>query len=632
MCHAYFHATSIKTGLINRSIIAVPAIGSDPEKTWTAYISPSPRARTRPLEPPLKTAKNILTPATSKSFQGLDDDGRYVSRGPWLTTDLPEKITQARVLLYDHGKPKEGDTLNDLAERLLEKLKQQRGIFSKKYPKKGKYCRPIFFICHSTGGLVAKKALILANQRREFESIAHDCYGITFIATPHQGSVYLSSKEFSPSIFKVMQLRWRIPDTLQQQFSVKNDELSKMAEQFKPYSADLRVNTYYEMVESDLAFTPANDMTLRPYHAAITSIKSAIMDLEHESEFPLASDHVGCAVFEGESPATKDMLMLDLKAAVSKAADLSRIRHYPENLKDLVNVEVNGFFEDSQSSVKIWTARPSLQQFLDQGPRRLLKNRLQESKESKRSDKASNRRTDIPGSPALVKQTSAPLDTLATASHRSKRKSKRQKELGRPKSLQVQAQNSPNVVVQDIVRSTTSGQTEESLSQGAAALNGLTHMNVERDRFGVNPTNRPPMNSNSLAHPSHPAMLRRGSVAPPDGVPSDPGPQLPAMKQLKLTWVHIPYTHAGWVPEVLRRLSKGEGPDVDDYLRFLEEEHWSSNHNRGRHAAPHARFVKSSFVNPSKGGSIRNANEGSQFAVYVSKNTVCNEAITDIGV
>lgn len=72
--------------LISSSIVAVPAIGSDPWNTW------------------------------------FGDD----SNEPWLMSDLMKEIPNARVLLYDHGKPSVRDDLTSLAHNLLNQLHQRR--------------------------------------------------------------------------------------------------------------------------------------------------------------------------------------------------------------------------------------------------------------------------------------------------------------------------------------------------------------------------------------------------------------------------------------------------------------------------------------------------------------------------
>lgn len=155
--------------LIVNSIVAVPAIGARPKRSWVPYLLQHPRERTVPLytaslpSPPSKTLDHTLSPKSnatdtsekpSTTSQDIDQDGRDTARGPWLTDELHQNIPQARILLYDHGMLAEGDDLETLAERLLEKLCQVRKV---KTGLQGQLTRrPAFFICHSTGGLVGK--------------------------------------------------------------------------------------------------------------------------------------------------------------------------------------------------------------------------------------------------------------------------------------------------------------------------------------------------------------------------------------------------------------------------------------------------------------------------------------------
>ena len=488
-------------------------MSSPPHSSKTLSHSLSPRRSARSLSnEPSRTPGDI-------------DDGRDTSHGTWLTNDLREKIPQARILLYHHGNLREGDTLQTLADRLLDNICRGR-VSMLNSEETHRLSRPIFFICHSTGGLVAKKAFNIAYEKDAFRPIAKDAFrpiakdshGMTFIATPHQGSAYLSSKEFWPSIRKVMRLRFVIPDSLQQQLRLGSVELRDMAENFKRYSTDLRITTYYETRESDLAFNPANDITPRSYHVPIASFASAIMDMEHESEIPLSSDHVGCATFKGDEEA-QQTFMSELEVAVRSAASLSKVADYSMDLENKVKVEVNGFFEDETSSVKLWTARPSLAEFLKHGRKVLLEGRLLS----------------------------------------------RSKEDVKPFTAKEELQAVP------------SGSSMPSI------------------KFP----------------PEHPSEPRRNTITP-----TDLGPQLPTMDRLKLTWVHIPYTHPGWVPSVLGVFFKEKRPDT--YLDFLKQEHWASNHNRGRHAAPHAKYVNSSFVNPTKGSRPQSDQSGTRFAIYVS--------------
>ena len=499
--------------------------------------------------------------------------------------------------MYDHGKLDEGDTLQILAERLLKTLCQLRktGHCSQDSHSSS---RPIFFMSHSTGGLVAKKALVLANEKEQFTTIANDSYGVTFIATPHQGSAYLSSKEFRPSIREVMRLLSDIPDSLQRQFGFKCDELNDMAEKFKQSSTDLRINTYYETSDSDLAFTPANDHIPRSYHVPIASAASAIMDLEHESETPLSSDHVGCATFEGDNEAQATFIS-ELKDAVRSAAELSKIKDCSIDLENEVQIEVNGFFDDSTSSVKLWTARPSLADFLKDGPKELLKARLSQSKET---IKHPSGRKDLPE----INKQENPASTLTVEEPKIKIQDKLQNKIKSNKVLDKLLQLRDPLVRSASDTSTTKGFNHQPSNEPQLRTDEVAQSNAPIAA---------PVNSSTtsvrFSQQTKPSEERRAAIDP-----ADPGPQLPAMDQLKLTWVHIPYTHPGWVPLVLDQFSKERR--LDARSDFLKEEHWASNHNHGRHAAPHAKYVKSSFVDPSKAIRAQPPRSSDRFAVYVS--------------
>ena len=499
-------------------MVAIPAIGADPRTTWMPYglLHPEPTKSQEPASPApfwsniLHRPRSVRTePPVEQpgSMHETKDDERNTFRGPWLTNELRKEIPQARVLLYDHGSLKEEDNLGVLAERLLRKLGHARksGLgFQDRQPRP----RPIFFICHSTGGLVAKQALVIANKRAIFASIAEDSYGITFIATPHQGSAYLSSREFWPSIRRVMNLRCEMPDSLLKQLHIGSTELQELAQSFATYSTDLRINTYYETSDSDLAFTPANDNIPRSYHVCITSVGSAILDLEQESETPLSGDHMECATFQGEDD-LRTSFILELRKAILRAEDLSKIDHYSIDLETEVKVEVNGFFEDATSSVKLWTSRTSLKDYLKNGPRALLEARIRQAQSSAIPFSS----TDIP-------------ETKQKDNHTKR------------KTIEQPGDRLPANV--------------ENLKEGDGST--AAYRVSSNDKITFSEPRR------------HPRLGPIGSLNP-----SDHGPPLPAMEKLKLTWVHVPYTHTGWVHQVLDRISKERG--LDTHSDFLKEEH-----------------------------------------------------------
>ena len=177
------------------SIIAVPAIGAHPKETWTPRYLQGPHEPTIRRTEPLSTAslptalkeckgqgfapESTATEVSQKpspSPQELDEKTSGISHRPWLTNGLRERIPQARVLLYDHGRLDEGDTLDVLAGRLLEQICQARD-YKQNSSGQPSSRRPVFLVCHSTGGLVAKAALVIANQTEHLATVADNMHG-----------------------------------------------------------------------------------------------------------------------------------------------------------------------------------------------------------------------------------------------------------------------------------------------------------------------------------------------------------------------------------------------------------------------------------------------------------------------
>ncbi|KAF7117440.1 hypothetical protein CNMCM5793_006385 [Aspergillus hiratsukae] len=319
-------------------IVAVPAIGSDPWNTW------------------------------------FGDD----SNEPWLISDLSRQIPNARVLLYDHGKPSSRDDLDSLARNLLNQLHQKR--------LSDKSRRPIFFICHSTGGLVAKVALIIASQASSnMESILSSCHGIAFFATPHQGSTYLYASEYTQSICNIMRLQYRIPHYLREILKPRHQQLMHLSNQFRAISADLKVWTFLETVDSTLNIAGSDTSTTVEVHVPITSIRSGLLGLEHEKEIPLATDHVGTAYFKGQEKTTRTSFIKELQSSVSMAVKLSAFADAPLHVEKEVMIQVNGFFEDTalgvseETPLKLWSTKVTLHDYLSRGPSECLRDRLRKT-------------------------------------------------------------------------------------------------------------------------------------------------------------------------------------------------------------------------------------------------------------
>lgn len=152
-------------------IICVPCIGASPVETWTrdpledGYFG-FPSSTELAKYPTVKELPggSILSPAINRHLPK--------AKHLWVRQGIRIEVNTARVLLYSHRELTEGLTLDQMADDLLEHIRRMREGQTKS--------RPIFFICHSIGGLVAKLALVKASKIEELRWIIFDCHGMTF--------------------------------------------------------------------------------------------------------------------------------------------------------------------------------------------------------------------------------------------------------------------------------------------------------------------------------------------------------------------------------------------------------------------------------------------------------------------
>lgn len=278
------------------------------------------------------------------------------------------------MLLYNHGQLRERDKIDRLGQRLLNRLLDER--------KHERSRRPIFFLCHSTGGLVAKACLALASQAESSQAILTSCHGIAFFATPHQGSTYLSAEEYQRSIRRLLYLEHDIPLLLREQFRPRQERLWHLSNQFKALSADMKVWSFLETIDSTLHVQDLESNNLIEFHAPITSIRSGLLSIEHENEIPMGTDHAGTSCFQGQEQALEAFL-IELNDSVNVAVELSKQVDHPLHVESEVMIQINGFFEDTalgvsdETPLKLWSTQVSLEDYLARGPSTCLRERLE---------------------------------------------------------------------------------------------------------------------------------------------------------------------------------------------------------------------------------------------------------------
>ncbi|KAF5876175.1 putative ankyrin repeat protein [Botrytis fragariae] len=601
-------------------IIGVPAIGGDPEITWMSEAKFT-QDGLFPLDndSEVKSAFMRMTPVSpAYSIKNF-----HKRKPAWIVRDIRshKDLSMARVLLYGHGYPKDGDTLKQLAT--------------------------------------------LTDARRRGDPILHDCYGVTFFATPHRGSSYLSQPGFSGSIRTIMGLSRELPISITRQLELDHDSLKQIGKDFKALATELKVWTFFETIDSNITGPDQG----KPFHAPITSIKSAILNLRNESVYPLVSTHTKCAAFGSTNGHTKEAYLAALAAVVKQACKLSKLTHFELNLERRVEVEINGFYEGSatiptnEPPIRVWSTNRSLHDFRRAGPTQLLKERREEVSAAPGAGQYLRHNTRAPYLPidkitsdakikghALIPKSTSKLNPFKRSSSPSPqtRRVPKVKAKGSPdmtESRKTGSVPSPPALIMtsdvddiagivpeevgvptklrdpsptaqlsssdpDVANSTsrisfkqhkTSLDHELSIAQGSQPSIRKSRTENEENSTRPGPFRR---HSESLAvqssflSPSR-ADLHQDKSSSSAGreesgivlTPSVPPLLDPSFSKLKLTWIHVPFNNPTWVPDVLERISNEKGPDV--HSKMLDHEHWHSKQVRGRHQEHHhACFLK----------------------------------------
>ncbi|KAK3316339.1 hypothetical protein B0H66DRAFT_604635 [Apodospora peruviana] len=557
-------------------VIAVPCPGADPVRTWICdplpddYFGFSTKHDGRRLPIVEMLAGGALeSPAIDQHLPKAAQ--AWVKQGIRLSRDT------ARVMLYRHGTMSERTTLEGLAKDLLDQVLQSR--------QGTRLSRPIFFIAHSIGGLIVKLAILRASQVPQYRQIMYNCHGITFFATPHRGSSYLSMRSLRESIRKLLHLRRPLPRSLANELRINNEPLIAMHNEFLGISSELRIWTFYETMDSPLSggSGPGTNNEVQ-FGAPLVSIKSALLDVRQEDVFSVDSDHGNIASFGPANTGTMHTYIKDLSRAIAHAEEISEYTHTPLKLKEHVKVELVGFYDDPaaemESMIRLYSTKYHLSDFLAKGPERCLEERL-------------NQVPKRPGSshPPRLQQSESGGEE-STNNNGLGIWSNMQKiwtPSGRPSQIPVQP-GSPNIVVTKArPPPSVHGKSNQAPNLSTPQFNPL---GFESSHGGLRTMSEPPapygggteFKEAVLTRMQRARLLTKAS-AMQDLTAGFSRPN-PALR--KFTWIHVPYTNPVWVKDVFNTLSRTHNID---FSRLFDKENWQSKHNQGSQSQAQPAFV-----------------------------------------
>ncbi|KAK2008900.1 hypothetical protein LZ32DRAFT_565819 [Colletotrichum eremochloae] len=608
-------------------IVCVPCPGADPVETWAR--DPLPEGYFgRPGDVSTTTAKvladaSILSPTISQNLPRATH--------LWVRQGIRKEVSEARVLLYRHRELVEGVTLDDLAQDLIEQ------VWNVRYGKQRS--RPLFFIAHSVGGLVVKLALLHASRTERYKPFMYNCHGVSFFATPHRGSSYLSMKNLEDSIRRLLRLQCPLPRSISNYLKLGHKPLLKMHEEFSTIASELRIWTFYETIDSQLSGSGSTSRGRAKevrFGAPLASIKSSMVGVRQEHVFSLDSEHTNCASFGMGNTETMNTYLQELAVAVRRAIELSsEYVHTPLNLKRQVKVEIIGFYEDPdaemESAIRLYFTKLHLQKFLEQGPERCLEERLRRTALRPRSDpdpphpSQEDSQKDNSGLGVL-----SGLQELGQKIWRGRSDSP-----SRPKTSDSESQGSPGILV-----------TRPSVAQGSHSMPVDTIRRMQSLKVpSLSPPgfNRPSSRSSNAGSTrsdptdlelspktidpeplaevgvgkshSEPLSRRQDRLSRASALDDlTAGFSRPDPTSRKFMWIHTPFTNPSWVKDILGVLANPHDPS---FIKLSNSDNWAGKHVIGRHSQSQAPFVKPScsYIAP---GSIPSPHPSPNLSVRTS--------------
>lgn len=164
----------------------------------------------------------------------------------WLRDMLPTEVPSARIMTFGYESAWAFSNsvagIEHKARDLLNRLSAKRNDDT--------YRRPIVFICHSLGGIVVKKALILAHQKSsDFHDILTNTKAIAFLAVPHKGSGAAWWGNFAANVLKGASVGLSTNSALLADLRKDSSALTDIQKQSIERIQDLKMYTFYETLK-----------------------------------------------------------------------------------------------------------------------------------------------------------------------------------------------------------------------------------------------------------------------------------------------------------------------------------------------------------------------------------------------
>jgi hypothetical protein len=165
----------------------------------------------------------------------------------WLENILPDKIPFARIMTFGYNSTvafsSSAAKLEDKSVELINRLSMKRSSVE------NGSTRPIVFVCHSLGGILVKKALILAHEcssDTHYRNILDNTKAIAFLGVPHRGADAAWWFSFAASALKGATLGASTHTALVKDLQNASSALATISKQFVDRGQPLKIYTFFE--------------------------------------------------------------------------------------------------------------------------------------------------------------------------------------------------------------------------------------------------------------------------------------------------------------------------------------------------------------------------------------------------
>ncbi|MCJ1356771.1 MAG: hypothetical protein MMC33_006767 [Icmadophila ericetorum] len=246
----------------------------------------------------------------------------------WLPKDPDFKNVRVHSYGYDSDWAKGKDNclnIHHFGKSLLGELNTS--------PSLGSADTPIVLIGHSMGGLVIKKAYVLARNDAAYETLAKRFHTIYFLATPHRGSD--SAKLLNNILHFAYSSRAYVTD-----LERSSGAIQSINDEFRHFSADIDLWSFYETQKLDIGV----------FGVLIVDPESATLGYREEKQMPMNADHRSICKFETPTDPNYITLRNSLASTVSSISKLGMVLY-------IVYVDLTKDFTVLKSKEKLWRSQ-----------------------------------------------------------------------------------------------------------------------------------------------------------------------------------------------------------------------------------------------------------------------------------